>query len=463
VKAEAANRFKDQILANVSHEMRTPLNGILGYTDMVLGTNLTEEQREHLRTVQASGKTLVDIIEDLLDFAALESGQMNLQPEAVSLAEVVEQTMRSVRYEAESKGLKLTAHLDSGLPAYVRVDVHRLRQILLNLLGNAVKFSTEGHVRITVGTLNRPSGGQEAGWQPGEPLTATFVVSDEGQGIPSEHLATIFEPFQQVDGSRQRRQGGAGLGLAIVKRIADALSGCVRAQSEVGKGSRFVVTLPLNSCAEPASRATSEVPAAPGMDVTEAGAPPLAGANATSGTVEQTRAGERSGTGEAAGRNALRKVLIAEDNPVNQTLLVKIMKTRGLHVVAVGNGQAAVDAAQREHFDLILMDIQMPVMDGIEATRMIRNHEGEHGSRIPIIAVTANGLFQCRQECLEVGMDGYVVKPFGPATLFEAIKNVSQGRGSRTERKALPAASDKAPVKTDEPETSPSTHQMPEA
>ncbi|MCW5964833.1 MAG: response regulator [Bryobacterales bacterium] len=425
-KAEAANKFKDEILSNVSHEMRTPLNGILGFTDLILGTELSVEQREHLQTVQASGKTLVDIIEDLLDFAAMESGEVEIRPAECSLAEVVDQATRSVLYEVRRKGLDLRVKMAPSLPALVRVDAHRLRQILLNLVSNAVKFTDRGTVTLEVfangispamrGSLRGEA--TEAGVQ----IRIVFVVADEGIGIHPDHLAVIFEPFRQLDGTRRRRNGGAGLGLAIVQRLVSAFGGSVTVISELGSGSRFTVELPV------------EV-----LPVTPEQAAPTALSSSVAGAEDSAPSSETQPAESQAGEIRIRKVLIAEDNPVNQTLLARILKTRGLHVVAVANGQAAVEAVEQDQFDLILMDIQMPVMDGIEATRQIRQREHPGAGRIPIIAVTANGLFQCRQECVDVGMDGYVVKPFGPASLFDAIARVSQLVERRDEREPKPS------------------------
>ncbi len=404
-KAEAASQFKDQILANVSHEMRTPLNGILGFTDMILNTKLSDEQREHLQTVQASGKTLVDIIEDLLDFAAIESGEANLRPSECSLASIADQAARSVRFEVQRKGLRLEMKLAPSLPERILADAHRVRQILLNLISNAVKFTDHGSITVEAFALPADFASQQR---------VVFVVADDGIGIHPGHLPVIFEPFRQLDGTLRRRHGGAGLGLAIVKNLVDAFGGVITVHSELGRGSRFTVELPVDVLPTPS---------------------PIA-ADTPAPSDSQLRQRKLTST-----QSAIRKVLIAEDNPVNQTLLERILTTKGLHVVAVSDGQAAVEAVESDTFDLILMDIQMPVMDGIEATRLIRMREQAAGTRIPIIAVTANGLFQCREQCMEVGMDGYVVKPFGPAGLFDAIARVTQ----QTETPSKPPSSASAP------------------
>jgi len=302
----------------------------------------------------------------------------------------------------------------------VHVDAQRLRQVLLNLVGNAVKFTDRGRVTLraalaasaaaaSIGDCPAADGSaEESGAEApaDEQVRVAFVVEDEGIGIDPDHLPVIFEPFRQLDGTLRRRHGGAGLGLAIVKRVVHALGGRVRVESEQGRGSRFTVELTMRVVREEKIGGRQE---------------------AAVGTISQRQVTPATRTPfETAEENRIRKVLIAEDNPVNQTLLARILKTRGLHVVAVANGQAAVEAVANETFDLILMDIQMPVMDGIEATRRIRGQETPGGARISIIAVTANGLFQCRQECMDVGMDGYVVKPFGPASLFDAIARVTQ-------------------------------------
>lgn len=394
-RAEAASKFKDQILANVSHEIRTPLNGIVGFAGLMLESKLDDEQRDQLRTVYASGKSLVDIIEDLLDFASIEAGDLKIEEKAISLAEVVDQTVRTLRYEADRQGLGFSSHCARDIPEILQGDDHRLRQILLNLLGNAIKFTEAGSVELRVALAEAPPDIAEAESQMGEErerVWVRFEVRDTGIGISAEHLERIFEPFRQLDGTSRRVYGGTGLGLATVRRIVDGMGGAIDVESEPGRGSRFRVTVPLK------------------LPKAAQGKPP-----------------ETAPAPEAArdDRSVIRRVLIAEDNPVNQKLLHRILAKRGLEVVTVADGQAATEAVLEEAFDLILMDIQMPIMDGIQATRIIRERERETGSRhIPVIAVTANGMFQCREQCAAVGMDGYVVKPFGPANLFEAIDNV---------------------------------------
>lgn len=401
-RAEAASRFKDQILANVSHEIRTPLNGIVGFASLMLESKLDDDQRDQLRTVYASGKSLVDIIEDLLDFASIEAGDLKIEESAISLAEVVDQTTRTLRYEADRQGLEFHSHCAKDIPEPVLGDGHRVRQILLNLLGNAIKFTEAGSVELRVRRAETPGDGVASGAsadeaasrasakEASERIWVEFEVRDTGIGISAGDLERIFDPFRQLDGSSRRVYGGTGLGLATVRRIVDGMGGRIRVESEPGRGSTFCVAVPLKIPTGSPDEPLAAAQAAPKSD-----AP------------------------------AIRRVLIAEDNPVNQKLLHRILAKRGLEMVTVADGKAATEAVAREPFDLILMDIQMPEMDGIQATRVIRERERESGSRrIPVIAVTANGMFQCREECAAVGMDGYVVKPFGPANLFEAIDNV---------------------------------------
>lgn len=392
-RAEAASKFKDQILANVSHEIRTPLNGIVGFASLMLESKLDDDQRDQLRTVYASGKSLVDIIEDLLDFASIEAGELKLDQRLISMAEVVDQTTRTLRYEADRQGLEFRSRIGGDLPAHLLGDDHRLRQILLNLLGNAIKFTEAGsvelRVRCTHAPLERVSSGclAETG---SEQIWVEFEVRDTGIGISPDGLDRIFDPFRQLDGTSRRVYGGTGLGLATVRRIVDGMGGRIDVESALGRGSTFRVILPMGL-----PMPGQEEPSPPDEAESGGGAP------------------------------VFRRVLIAEDNPVNQKLLHRILAKRGLEVVTVADGKAAMETVAQEPFDLILMDIQMPVMDGIQATRLIRERERTAGSRrIPVIAVTANGMFQCREECAAVGMDGYVVKPFGPANLFEAIDNV---------------------------------------
>ncbi|MDZ7637345.1 MAG: two-component regulator propeller domain-containing protein [Bryobacterales bacterium] len=391
-RAEAASRFKDQILANVSHEIRTPLNGIVGFTGLVLETNLDDDQRDQLQTVHASGKSLVDIIEDLLDFASIEAGDLRIEERDVSIADVLDQMFRTLRYEADHRALAFRSICAEEIPAVLRGDGHRLRQVLLNLLGNAFKFTEAGTVELRAARADAPADLAGPADTASEQIWVCFEVADTGIGISPRHLDQIFEPFRQLDGTSRRIYGGAGLGLATVRRIVDSMGGRIDVESELGKGSVFRVTVPFRfPLAKPIESRTS-----PGL---------------------------HNSSGEETPE--IRRVLIAEDNPVNQRLLHRILAKRGLEVFTVADGRAATEAVQSENFDLILMDIQMPVMDGIEATRVIRERERVNGSRrLPIVAVTANGMFQCREECFAVGMDGYVVKPYGPANLFEAIDKV---------------------------------------
>lgn len=392
-RAEAASKFKDQILANVSHEIRTPLNGIVGFAGLMLESKLDDDQRDQLRTVYASGKSLVDIIEDLLDFASIEAGDLKIEEQAISLTEVVDQTVRTLRYEADRQGLGFSSQFAKDIPALLLADGHRLRQILLNLLGNAIKFTEAGSVELRVRRAQTPPGGGGSGnAAEGRPerIWIEFEVRDTGIGISEEGLEQIFDPFRQLDGTSRRVYGGTGLGLATVRRIVDGMGGRIRVESAPGRGSTFRVTVPMGL---PMPGREEPPPPAPAFS--------------------------------SDGMAPIRRVLIAEDNPVNQKLLHRILAKRGLEVVTVADGKAATEAVSHEPFDLILMDIQMPVMDGIQATRLIRERERDAGlRRTPVIAVTANGMFQCREECAAVGMDGYVVKPFGPANLFEAIDKV---------------------------------------
>ena len=381
--AEAANVLKSHFLANMSHEIRTPLNGVIAMAQIMAMGDMTNAQREHLGVIRQSGEALLTVLNDILDLSKIEAGRMELEDvefEAADLARSVEATHGPL---AAKKGLAFSVDLDERAAGVRRGDSARLQQILANLVSNAVKFTASGEVRITID-------GEGEDGEDG----IRIAVSDSGMGIPAEKLPLLFQKFTQVDSSTTRQFGGTGLGLAICKELAQLMGGSVWAESLQGVGSTFFVRLPLARCS-------------PGR--------------ASDGAAPDLAAGPE---GEVAQLN----ILAAEDNPTNQLVLRTVMATFGLEVDIVPDGAQAVEAWRNGAYDLILMDIQMPVLDGISATRMIRADEAQTGRRrTPIIALSANAMTHQVKEYLEGGMDLHVAKPIQLARLQEALEAVMNG------------------------------------
>ncbi|MCX7228861.1 MAG: PAS domain S-box protein [Burkholderiales bacterium] len=391
--AEAASLAKSQFLANMSHEIRTPMNGIIGMTELVLDTALTQHQRDYLETVRQSADALMDIINDLLDLSKIEAGRMELESIDFGPRALLEHLCRPIALSAQRKSLAFALELGAGVPALARGDPGRLRQVLVNLLGNAVKFTQRGSVTLKVDARTGSAPGGETS------IVLDCEVGDTGVGIPADKQGLVFDAFAQADSSTTRRFGGTGLGLAITRRLVETMGGTISVSSTPGLGSRFRFTVALR----PASEATASPGAAEAGDI-----PGLLPADAAADADDP-----------ASGRPL--RVLLAEDNAVNQKLASLMLRKLGHEVVVAGDGRQACEQVAQGDFDLVLMDMQMPEMDGIEATRCIR----DAGHRLPIVAMTANAMDADRERCIAAGMNGFLAKPVRAPALADAIRAVS--------------------------------------